>query len=65
MPSEQNQVHIFSSYICEAHIYTIFMASYYFPDWSYLKNFHLDIYVVFTGDRYGVEALGFGIWVRD
>jgi hypothetical protein len=57
-PSEQNQFHIFASYICKAHIYTILLSSYRFPEWSLSPEFPFRN--LFTGDSGGVEALGWG-----
>lgn len=56
--SEQNQVHIFTSYICKAHIYTILLSSYRFPEWSLSSEF--PFINLFTGDSGDVEALDWG-----
>jgi len=59
IPSEQNQVHISTSYICEAHICTILLTSYWFPEWSLSSKFpYRNLFI--GGDSGGVEALGFG-----
>lgn len=59
IPSEQNQIHISTSYLCEAHICTILLSSYLFPGWSSSSEFPFGN--LFTGDSGGVEVWDSGV----